>query len=243
MVFVHGINGGAEQWQEVVARLEPSRNAFAIDLRGHGSSARAGPFGVADYVDDVLALLGEVKAVAVHVVGTSFGGAVAAGVGVARATRVASIAAIGSALSTGGVGTLEDRLNLLREVGVREFFRQRLPLVSFGPNTSADVVARAVDVASSGRDVETVAAVLQSGFTADNSSLFGAVRSPALVCTGEYDRTCPIALGESLAAALRTTLVVLPSVGHMAILEDPSIVAAALSHHFAKYDPAAGGKA
>jgi pimeloyl-ACP methyl ester carboxylesterase len=60
-------------------------------------------------VNDVVRVIDALDLPRVHLVGTCFGGAVAACAAKSRPGVVVSVAAIGSAIGTGGVGSLEDR--------------------------------------------------------------------------------------------------------------------------------------
>jgi pimeloyl-ACP methyl ester carboxylesterase len=80
LVLLHGMGANAEVWERLlplVARHWPGR-WLAPDLRGHGRSAREGPWGVAAHAADVAGLIASEPPGAVTLVGHSFGGAVAA---------------------------------------------------------------------------------------------------------------------------------------------------------------------
>lgn len=42
LVFLHGTTGHAQNWDEVIARLDPTRHVVCVNARGHGSSGRCG---------------------------------------------------------------------------------------------------------------------------------------------------------------------------------------------------------
>jgi pimeloyl-ACP methyl ester carboxylesterase len=156
--------------------------------------------------------------------------------------RVASLTAIGSAVSVAGAVDIEGGIAAMREVGPAAFFRGFMGQASFAPGTDPELIERAVVAATRPeRDVELIVAVVRTAFSADAADVVAAVKAPALVITGEHDMTCPVPTGEALAAALGTDLQVLPGRGHMAVVEDPDTVAAALRPHLAANDaPTAG---
>src|SRR5437870_2642402 len=78
LVLVHGSWGDHHVWDDVVARLAPSFRVLAYDRRGHSASERpAGQGSVFEDADDLAGLIDELGLAPAHVVGNSFGAAVA----------------------------------------------------------------------------------------------------------------------------------------------------------------------
>jgi pimeloyl-ACP methyl ester carboxylesterase len=93
VVLVHSSTGSARQWKALVARLAPDHDVHAVDLHGHGARrvwAGRGPL----TLDDEVALIEPIVRAArrVHVVGHSYGGAVALQVATRFPAAVASVA-------------------------------------------------------------------------------------------------------------------------------------------------------
>jgi pimeloyl-ACP methyl ester carboxylesterase len=237
VVLVHGINMSAAVWDRLVDRLARERRVVTMDLRGHGASVMTGPYDAAGYAGDVVAVMDALGIPRAHLVGTSFGGPVVATIAAEAPDRVASITAIGSAVSAEGAVDVEAGIAMLREVGPLDFFRGFMGQASFAPGTDPALIEEAAQQAG-GRDVDVIADVVRVAFSADASDAVGNVRAPALVITGEHDMTCPVPAGEQLASALGTTLVVLPDRGHMAMVEDADAVAGAVGPHLAAHDAA-----
>ncbi len=235
VVVVHGINMSAAVWDDLVTRLAPERRVVSMDLRGHGESVMSGPFDADGYAGDVLAVMDALGIERAHLVGTSFGGPVVATIAADRPDRVASVTAIGSAISAEGAVDVDAGLAMIREVGPLDFFRGFMGQASFAPGTEPELIERAA-TAAAGRDVDVIAEVVTVAFSADATDAVTRVRAPALVMTGEHDLTCPVPAGQQLAAALDTELVVLPGRGHMAMVEDADAVAAPLREHLAAAD-------
>lgn len=232
VLFLHGINMSHDVWLPLLEVLPADRQHVAVDLRGHGASGREGAFGAADYAADALAVLDDLGIERAHVVGTSFGGSVACVLAAQAPTRVASITAIGSALKVEGLD-VDAAVGAMHAVGLRAFFESFMPQASFAPGADPAIVAHAVDIAVTNRDEDLVVAVSRAAFAADVTQSAQSVSCPALVMVGEYDGTCPPALAEAMAGALRTNVVVLPGTGHVATYENPRAVAEALVPHLA----------
>jgi pimeloyl-ACP methyl ester carboxylesterase len=254
VVLVHGINMRGDVWDGLVAKLG-ERRAISLDLRGHGDSVMAGPFDADGYADDVLAVMDDLGIERAHLVGASFGGPVVCAVAARAPRRVASITAIGSAVSAGDGVDIDGGIAAMRQVGARDFFTGFMGQASFAPGTDAAMIEAAADAASAGRDLDTIEAVTRTAFSADAreivervegvtrtafaadaSDAVSKVKAPALVITGEHDMTCPVAAGKELASALGVELTVLPGRGHMAMVEAPASVAAPLVTHLAAHD-------
>lgn len=83
LVLLHGLGATAAVWRRLlplVAASWPGRWA-APDLRGHGLSVQAAPYGYAAHAGDVATLAAELDASSVTVVGHSFGGVIGAVLG------------------------------------------------------------------------------------------------------------------------------------------------------------------
>ncbi|TFD08850.1 alpha/beta hydrolase [Cryobacterium sp. TMT1-2-2] len=79
VVFVHGNVSSSLFWQPLMLALPTSVRALAIDLRGFGSSETLpvdATRGLADYSDDIAAVLTELGVDGAHLVGWSMGGGV-----------------------------------------------------------------------------------------------------------------------------------------------------------------------
>jgi pimeloyl-ACP methyl ester carboxylesterase len=71
----------------------------------------------------------------------------------------------------------------------------------------------------------------------DSRPALAAIRVPTLVLSGSADGVCPPALQEELAAAIpQARHVTIAGAGHMAPLEEPAAVAAALADWLAEED-------
>lgn len=228
VVFVHGINGAAEQWSPVAHHVA-DRGAVAVNLRGHGDSEPGGSYGAADYAADVSAAMSALGITRAHLVGASFGGGVCLTLAATEPQRVASLTIIGGALSIAATADADAVVAELRRLGAESFFEQAAA-AAFGPNADDDMRRDAVRFAAC-RDEAVIERVLRAALIADVSAATFAVAVPARVLTGEHDQTCPPALGAALATALHTDCLVLPGLGHMAHLEDPQQVALLLAEH------------
>jgi len=222
LVLVHGINLRAAVWADVVELLG-DRHVIAPDLRGHGRSTDAGPFGVAEYAADVLAVVRDRGASPVQVAGVSIGGLVGCLLAQEHPGLVESVTAFGSAL-TGTHPDLEGGMSRLRAVGIEAYFqgsmrRDAAPAVRRH-------LAQLVALAAVGRSsVEVVEAVTRTGFGEDLTGTIRPSGRPVHVVTGELDATCTPEAGRGLAAAAGGDWTMVPGAGHVLPIADPAACA------------------
>lgn len=100
VILLHSTSSSGGQWKSLMERLSPKYRLLAPDLFGYGRTAHW-PQGRADLIEDevaiVKALMGLVPG-AVHVVGHSYGGHVAARTALAYRDRVVSLTLIEPAM-------------------------------------------------------------------------------------------------------------------------------------------------
>ena len=76
VLLMHGISNSRDVWYDWAVELSDRYRVYALDFRGHGHSARAERYGIADYVSDATAILTAIGG-PTRIVGHSLGGVVA----------------------------------------------------------------------------------------------------------------------------------------------------------------------
>jgi pyruvate dehydrogenase E2 component (dihydrolipoamide acetyltransferase) len=98
LVLVHGFGGDLNNWLFNHPALAAERRVIALDLPGHGESAKALQRGDLDELSEtVLALLDHLDIAKAHLAGHSMGGAVSLNVARLAPQRVASLSLVASA--------------------------------------------------------------------------------------------------------------------------------------------------
>lgn len=93
VLFVHGNTSSATYWEEIMLMLPAGYRGVAPDLRGYGDTEDKlidATRGMGDWVDDLLALLDELKIEKTHVIGHSMGGTIVFSLVTAAPTRFLS---------------------------------------------------------------------------------------------------------------------------------------------------------
>ncbi|MFI2609762.1 alpha/beta fold hydrolase [Kitasatospora sp. NPDC018619] len=77
LVLLHALGERAADWDTVLPHLAPGHHVYALDLRGHGDSARTPAYSLEAMREDVLAFLDALALDRIDLVGHSMGGVVA----------------------------------------------------------------------------------------------------------------------------------------------------------------------
>jgi pimeloyl-ACP methyl ester carboxylesterase len=224
ILFLHPTNLSGCCWLPV-ARLLSGYPKILLDSRGHGSSHTGGSFLISDHAADVRAVLDALAVGRVHLAGASLGGSIACAVAAADPNRVASLFAVGAALEPADAETLARLDRTLQADSIEQMFAPLLAQeVSSGlARETAAEVSRQLRLDR--RSPDLIRRITMSAFSEDARHFAKGVTCPAYVLTGELDASCPPDAGERMAHALGARFEMLPSIGHLAMLQAPQIVA------------------
>jgi pyruvate dehydrogenase E2 component (dihydrolipoamide acetyltransferase) len=244
VLLVHGYGGDRNSWLFLQEPLATRYQVYALDLPGHGTSAKdvgvgpegpagsggtAGPLGVlADAVTGVLDALGAERA---HLVGHSMGGAVALAVAARDPARIASLTLI----APSGFGS-EINAGYLRGFADAQTRRELKPVVGQLFADESLVTRQLVDDLLAYKRLDGVDGALhvladtlldgesqRGDSTASLAAMGGGV--PVTVVWGRADRIIPAAQAESVTGAVRHLI---DGAGHMPHMERPAEVQAAI---------------
>ena len=222
VVLLHGFGGDLNNWLFNTDKLAERRRVYALDLPGHGESAKdVGAGDVAEFAGVLGGFLDAVGAGRAHLAGHSMGGAVALAFALEHPDRVASLALVAPA----GLGeeinadyidgfVAAERRRELK--GVLELLFADQGLVN---RTMVDDVLRYKRLDGVQEALTTVAAAMYpSGRqTAVLTGQLDRLTVPVLVVWGEQDRVLAPAHAEALAGRARVEL--LAGAGHSPHME------------------------
>jgi pyruvate dehydrogenase E2 component (dihydrolipoamide acetyltransferase) len=222
VVLLHGFGGDLNNWLFNTDKLAERRRVYALDLPGHGESAKdVGAGDLAELAGVLGGFLDAVGAGRAHLAGHSMGGAVALAFALEHPDRVASLALVAptglgeeiNADYIDGFVAAERRRELK---GVLELLFADQGLVN---RTLVDDVLRYKRLDGVQEALTTVAAAMYpSGRqTAVLTGQLDRLTVPVLVVWGEQDRVLPPAHAEALAGHARVEL--LAGAGHSPHME------------------------
>ena len=238
VLLVHGYGGDRNSWLFLQEPLAAQYRVYALDLPGHGTSAKdvgEGSLSVlADAVTGVLDALGAGRA---HLVGHSMGGAVAVAVAARDPARIASLTLIapsgfGPEINAGylrGFADAQTRRELKAVIG-QLFDDESLVTRQLVDDLLAYKRLDGVDEALHALADTLLDGEAQRGDSAASLAAIGGA-APVTVIWGRADRIIPAAQAESVAGAVRHLI---DGAGHMPQMERPAEVQAAIEETIAR---------
>jgi pimeloyl-ACP methyl ester carboxylesterase len=256
-VYVHGLGGSATNWTDLAGLLSTRAAGTSVDMPGFGLSRplASRDYSPASHADALMCFLAG-QGRPVHLLGNSFGGAVALAVAARRPELVRTLTLVSPAMpdrrpDPRRVSDPKMLLSLLPVVGRRA----RAELASMSPRMRAEQVVQLCfgdpALASEHRLAETAAeyeargrlewaheAGERTGRAMVASWLYGEslwsvaarVQAPTLVVWGDRDRLVAPRLARRTVATLpNARLLMLRGVGHVAQIEAPDVVARAVA--------------
>jgi pyruvate dehydrogenase E2 component (dihydrolipoamide acetyltransferase) len=222
VLLLHGFGADLNTWMFTQPALAEDRRVFALDLPGHGGSAKEVAAGDAEALTDTVdAALGALGLERMHLVGHSMGGAIAASLALQRPERAATLTLIASA----GLGP---EINASFIEGFVRASRRReaaevLNLLVYDPalvsRTMVEDVLRFKRIDGVPAALERIAGAWFAGGrqSLDLAAQIAAFKIPVQVIWGREDRIIPVAHAEGLPA--RVPVHVFEQTGHLPHME------------------------
>jgi pimeloyl-ACP methyl ester carboxylesterase len=232
LVLLHHSTGPLG-WTPFCEHLAESFSVIAPDLPGYGSSERPDwarePRDLAILSWRALERLGLERVV---LVGTGFGGFIAAEMAIMNAPSVASLVLCGAAGLQPERGEILDQMMISHDAYVRAGFRDDAAHDAVFGAHADDEIRNVWDLSR-----EMTARVSWKPYMFDRRlpALLGLVETPTLLLWGGADRVVPPECGEQYARSLpNATLEILPEAGHLLELEEPARAAELIVAHARK---------
>jgi pimeloyl-ACP methyl ester carboxylesterase len=230
VLFLHAFPFHSAMWEDQLRALPAGWRGIAPDLRGFGRTHSAGedPYTMAVFADDVAALLNHLKISSAVVCGLSMGGYVAFELYRRHRNKVRALILCNTRAGADNDAAKQARLQLAaraRKEGVRAVVDTMLPkLVSDNTRKhSPDVVVQAQQIMSSNHAESMARALEGMAGRANSEDLLRDLQQPVMVVHGDEDAVVPRGEAQMMARAIRGARIhILPEIGHLSNLEDPT---------------------
>ena len=224
VLLLHAVGIDLTFLDAVAGSLAKEFTMLRADLRGHGKSPYQPATGLADYADDVHALLAELDFAPCAVAGFAFGGMVtqAFAVNYPQDVRAICIASCPSAqtpesariVAQRGADAKRDGIGSILDVTMRRWFNDAF--VDAGGDQAVRERLLTTDVRG-WADAWTAMA------TIDTASRLKEIAVPALCLVGELDKSSPPPVVQKIADAIPgARFAVIPGAPHMPFIEQPA---------------------
>ena len=230
VVLLHSLGLDKHMWEPIIDQLAVGRRVFAYDLRGHGEAAGSPrPFTLSDTAADLVAVLDELGLETAHVIGLSYGGAIAQVAAIEAPDRFASLTLLATTdrafpeiFERRAAGAEVDGMTAQVDETLSRWFTPE----ALAAETAGVRYARSRLQAMKSEDW---AAAWRSMKELDAQGKLGDFAAPALVVAGSADVSGPTAVLRQVADGIPgATFRELPGVPHMQTLERPELIAGAL---------------
>jgi pimeloyl-ACP methyl ester carboxylesterase len=230
VILLHGAGSNHLVWPAEIRRLNGCR-VLAVDLPGHGKSGGAAHQSIESYARCVLAFLTELGIYRSVLVGHSMGAAIALSVNKQASERVLGMGLLGCAAS---FTVDEELLHLLANPSAYSQALQWLEPRLTNLPANHPLTRQIMDALKSARP-----GVVYADFLAcarfDLQKSVSRVRKPAWVAAGAVDHMVPAVMSAALAKSMtHASCDIIPSTGHMFILENPAAVRQGLERFLAR---------
>lgn len=225
VLFIHGFPLSGEMWKSAAADLKSGYMVIVPDLRGHGGSAATKEASMADYADDLAALLDHVRETRpVMVVGLSMGGYVAMEFYRRHRARVRALVLVDTRAEADSPEAAKGRKDTAEKV-----LKEGSKVVAdamigklFAPDAPADMKSKWQAIMAATAPAGTAAALLAMAGRVDSMPTLQAMKLPVLVVVGEQDVITPPDCAQRMhVAAKGSQLETVAGAGHMVPVEKP----------------------
>lgn len=239
LVMIHGYGDGAYVWRNFMRSFPASQSLVAVDLAGHGSSYHraSGHYSTADAVEDLVAVLDELRLERFALIGHSWGGSIALHLAAALPRRVLRLVVV----DTGPEENAEAVEHVRRDLRLShrtygsvgeyaDWLAERRPLAD--PGILEEIAREATRKRPDGLLELRLDAALARPSSVRRDDLWpvlGKVEAEVLLLRGQMSGVLPAAMALKMSQALkRCRLRTIPRAGHSVMVDNPSGFASAV---------------
>jgi pimeloyl-ACP methyl ester carboxylesterase len=227
VLFIHGFPLDRTVWRHLVAPLT-GRRRIAPDLRGLGlSDAPDGTYSMAQYADDLVAVLDALRAERAVICGLSMGGYIAFEFIRRHPDRVAALILMNSRAEADGPAARDGRdemIRLVQDDGTNALADLLMPKLLAPESLSAmpEVADRVHTMIRNAPVTGVIGALRAMKDRPDSTALLDSISVPTLVVAGREDQLIPVDQARSMAKRIpNAQFTLIAGAGHLVPMEQP----------------------
>jgi 3-oxoadipate enol-lactonase len=240
IVFSNSLGTDFRIWDEVAAPLAQNARTIRYDKRGHGlSELRAGEAAIADFANDLAALLDRLNVRKATIVGLSIGGMIAQELYRLRPDLVRSLVLCDTAHRIGTMESWTSRIAAIKAGGLEAIasgVMQPWFTRAYHDNCAdAEIGWRAMLTRTTQAGYLSACAAIRD---ADLTSIAKAIRAPTLCVVGDEDGSTPVALVRDLSSLIPAArFEVVAGAAHILCVEKPDALRGLIEAHLKEISP------
>lgn len=234
LVLLNSLGSSLAMWEPQIDELAARFRVIRFDARGHGRSpVPAGPYALADFGADVIALLDRLGVARAHLTGLSLGGMTAMWLAINAPERVDRLVLCCTSAKLGPPEMWADRAAKVRAEGtgaIAEAVVSRWVTPEYAETHPADVARLQAMVAAT--PAEGYASGCKAIEEMDLEDELAQIIAPTLVIAGADDPATPPDHGARIAARIPgSRMAVVPHAAHLGNLEQAAEFTALIEGH------------
>ena len=240
VILVNSLGTDGRIWDDVAARLAGSRRVICYDKRGHGlSDVPPGPYRIADFTGDLLALADRIGLARFSLVGLSIGGLIGQDLAIRHPQRLGALVLADTAPKVGTAESWAARIGAVRKGGmaaIADAVMERWFTPAFH-RLKPDELAGWRNLLLR-QQAEGYVATCEALRDADLTAGVARIAAPTLVVCGDADQSTPPVLVRAAAERIPgARFELIAGCGHIPPVEQPERLAGLIAQHLAEHDP------
>lgn len=233
LVFINPLGCDLRVWTDVACILKPDFRVLCYDKRGHGLSESGPDAEMADYAQDLAALLEVLGVGRAAIVGMSIGGVIAQELCRQRPDLVAALVLCDTAAKIGTDKSWDERIAAVERGGIEsiaEAVLERWFTAEFRDRRAPEYAGvRAMLTRTPKQGYLAACGALKRADLRPSAPL---IEVPTLCLVGDQDGSTPVALVRQTAALIKgAQFEIIEGAGHLPNVEKPAAVARLIAEH------------
>ncbi len=238
VVLVNSLGTDFRIWDAVAAALSRDWRVVVYDKRGHGlSEVPPGPYAIADFTGDLLALADRLGLERFALIGLSIGGLIGQDLALRRPERLTALVLADTAPKVGTAESWSGRIAAVRQGGlaaIADPVMERWFTPAFHSGRPDDLAGWRNALLR--QPADGYVATCEALRDADLTAAIGGIRVPTLAVAGDGDLSTPPALVRAMAERIPGAgFALIEGCGHIPPVEQPARLVALASGHLERY--------